>query len=285
MKYIAAFLIILCSYSLSGQEEHQIIQLEDGDLPDAKITRNKTFDGNALWGYMNGGADVYLEYGFKGIRVQEFIIGDEKVKAEIYLMDGPESAFGIYSLKTFRCITSDTAHTPDCLNTYQYQAAKGPVYISVINESGSPQAMASTFKIGKAILDKINAPQFSIPAFRDVEQDNFKKSQVKMIKGPLGLQNVVPKWIGLFDNSVAYKFYYLKLKTGAENISVADIIFPERKAMDIFINDFKNFKSRHSDKVFCINQLTDHSVRIYEAKTLNPAIQKELKGFGFSETE
>ncbi|OYT12397.1 MAG: hypothetical protein B6I19_09835 [Bacteroidetes bacterium 4572_114] len=284
MKYIAAFLILLCSYSLSGQE-HQIVQLKDSDLPEAKITRNETFDGNALWGYMNGGADVYLEYGFKDIRVQEFTIGDEKVKAEIYLMDTPGSAFGIYSIKTYKCTTSDSAHTPDCLNSYQYQAAKGPVYISVINGSGGRQARASTFRIGKAILDKIDAPQFSIPAFRDVGQDYFQQSQVKMIKGPLGLQNIVPKWIGLFDNSAAYEFYYLKLKIIDENISVADIIFPERKAMDIFINDFKNFKPRHSDKVFGLKQLTDSSVRIYEAKTLNTVIQKELKGFGFSEME
>ncbi|MFA6570329.1 MAG: hypothetical protein WCT77_03755, partial [Bacteroidota bacterium] len=57
------------------------------DVNDSKtfdITRNDDYDGKSLWGYIDGGADLYLEYGFENLVVQEVKNKGEVYKIEIW---------------------------------------------------------------------------------------------------------------------------------------------------------------------------------------------------------
>ncbi|HNW48264.1 MAG TPA: hypothetical protein PKK88_00950, partial [Bacteroidales bacterium] len=38
---------------------------------DIKITRERDFAGTALYGFMNGGSDLFLEYGFRDLKALE----------------------------------------------------------------------------------------------------------------------------------------------------------------------------------------------------------------------
>jgi len=51
--------------------------------------------GDELFIYINGGAEIYHEYGFEQVSVQRYQRGDNRISVEIYTMDG--DAFGIYS--------------------------------------------------------------------------------------------------------------------------------------------------------------------------------------------
>jgi hypothetical protein len=53
------------------------------------------YAGDDLFIYINGGAEVYHEYGFVRAAVQRYLRGEDTVTAEIYSMDG--NAYGIYS--------------------------------------------------------------------------------------------------------------------------------------------------------------------------------------------
>jgi len=51
--------------------------------------------GDDLFVYINGGAEIYHEYGFETVTVQRYRRGDDRVSVETYTMEG--DAFGIYS--------------------------------------------------------------------------------------------------------------------------------------------------------------------------------------------
>ena len=51
--------------------------------------------GDDLFVYINGGAEIYHEYGFVQVAVQRYVRGGDSISVEIYTMDG--DAFGIYS--------------------------------------------------------------------------------------------------------------------------------------------------------------------------------------------
>ena len=51
--------------------------------------------GDDLFVFINGGAEIYHEYGFVQVAVQRYRRGDDTVTVEIYTMEG--DAFGIYS--------------------------------------------------------------------------------------------------------------------------------------------------------------------------------------------
>jgi hypothetical protein len=53
------------------------------------------YAGDDLFIYINGGAEIYHEYGFVEVAVQRYRRGDDTIAVEIYTMKG--NAFGIYS--------------------------------------------------------------------------------------------------------------------------------------------------------------------------------------------
>ncbi len=285
------FLLICLFFSfltITGQENDNIPELTVADLTGWELIQNETFNGNSLWGYMNGGADIYLEYEFKGLRVQEFKIDNQIIKAEIYLMDDLESAFGIYSIKTFNCLVSDTAILPDCLNKYQYQAVKGPFYFSISNETGSEEARKLCFEIGKLLLEKVSASEFQFPAFKDFKKNDLSINDCKLIKGQLGLQNGIPKWIGLFEGFDNYIIYYLPLNNLDCKIDFAEIIFREKSDQDQFL--LKNFNNKDIDntvilvekptKRFGAKKINNKTIRLFESKAPE-SCNEILEKFGF----
>ncbi len=58
-------------------------------------------NGDELFQYMNGGAELYLEYKFLGVKVKEYESeAGESLTIEIYSYAKPEDAYGIFSVDT-----------------------------------------------------------------------------------------------------------------------------------------------------------------------------------------
>jgi hypothetical protein len=55
-----------------------------------------TYDAAGLWELINGGADIFLSYGFATVTVQNFSAGDVTASIAVYDMGRPLNAFGIY---------------------------------------------------------------------------------------------------------------------------------------------------------------------------------------------
>jgi hypothetical protein len=56
-----------------------------------------SFRGDRLFDHINGGADIYYEYGFAEVVIQTYEKGEKSISVEIYCMDDPAAAYGIYS--------------------------------------------------------------------------------------------------------------------------------------------------------------------------------------------
>ena len=92
MKKLFVLLMILlaCSTGLYGEEFPQIKGWTvNGDII--------TYKPDNLWKYIDGAANLYLEYNFKLLKLREFQKNDTIVMVEIYDMGSPIDAFGIYS--------------------------------------------------------------------------------------------------------------------------------------------------------------------------------------------
>ncbi len=59
--------------------------------------KTETFAGEGLYEHIDGGADIYLEYGFDELAIQKYNKGNEAVSLEVYRMSDPAAAFGIYT--------------------------------------------------------------------------------------------------------------------------------------------------------------------------------------------
>lgn len=59
----------------------------------------KMYRGADLFEYINGGAEIFHEYGFIRLIAQNYILGEQSVTIEVYEMEHPKAAFGIYSVQ------------------------------------------------------------------------------------------------------------------------------------------------------------------------------------------
>lgn len=194
------------------------------DLPGAEITRDEVYAGSALWGLINGGADLYHEYGFDRMALQEISWHGEQFRLELYRMNGAQSAFGIYSVSRHGCEESGVVVAGDCLNKYQYQFYSGNYYLSLINYSGSTEASELSAEIGSIIASRAEGVRYILPAFFQHELFMNHIDDIKVIKGILGLQNALPSLAPVFQELDNYQVFFLEI---ALNDEKADIMLIE----------------------------------------------------------
>lgn len=151
----------------------------------AELKRERIFTGSGLYGFMNGGADQFLEYGVQQLTARDIIYEGEEYNIEIYEMPSPEDAFGIYSLHTFRCQRADTLECIDCLSPYQLQAVSGNNYVSVVFPSGSNLAKENADKVLRMYVTMDNNSVPDIPAILKTKWPYSGK--LKYLKGPLSV--------------------------------------------------------------------------------------------------
>ncbi len=190
---LAMLLALVCA---PGQSQEKSPVWED--VPDdMELTRSDQFDGTSLWGYIDGGADVYLEYGFDRLYALEYKKGNLSIRADLYRMKDVTAAMGIYSISAFRC--PDTLDVPgqSCINPYQVQLRKGSYYISLQNDAGSQEALSLMKQLAHSYLEKISDEPDPFPW---LECCLGKPGlQIILARGPLGIQNGAPSWASCME--------------------------------------------------------------------------------------
>jgi hypothetical protein len=96
---LLVLMIIACSEG-GGGELQRLLPSPD-DVPGiTRMGRPQLYGGQKLFDYMNGGAELFFEYGFERACVQRYQTPPGEVTAEIYQMDLPANAYGIYTFDT-----------------------------------------------------------------------------------------------------------------------------------------------------------------------------------------
>ncbi len=226
-KYIFFFSIILLSI-LAAQDEKGFPELKSSDLDGLIIGRTTLFDGNSLWGLIDGGADIYLEYGFNSLLFQDVELNDIRFRVEIYKMNSAESAFGIFSVSRFKCLKDDTLTKFICISQYQIQAAVGKFYISISKDKGDQESNRVMLQLFSKILSKTGEIPFSLPKIFQNKILSSYQNQTKLITGNLGMQNGFPGWIDLFDGFSNYELYIIPFENSNGYINVAQVNFSDK---------------------------------------------------------
>lgn len=196
MRYVYCILMILFPLLLAGQS-----------LSDVTVDRERVFTGAGLYGFMNGGSDLYLEYGFDKLTTRDVKYKDESYTIDIYEMSSPENAFGIYSLHTFKCMRADTLNFFNCLSKYQYQTAIDKNYISIVFQSGSQKARKNVDELLSLYVDITNVKRIEIPSMI-INMPPYSSS-VKYLVGNLSLSNAQPSLL-IWLKDITFSGIWLK---------------------------------------------------------------------------
>ena len=169
---------------------------KQGELSDWQIVSEpRFFDRNNLFEYIDGAADLYLLYSFRRVITTDYAVGADSssVNIEIYCMESPTHAFGIYAAER------SPGEQPVDIGVQGYVGAnvlnfyKGRYYIKMTSFALAKDLSASLAQMGRSIADKILG-EFQEPAiFRYFPVENkIKQSERYIPHGFLGqsyLQN------------------------------------------------------------------------------------------------
>jgi hypothetical protein len=115
----------------------------------------EVYVGDDLFVYINGGAEIYHEYGFVQVAVQRYVRGDDSISVEIYSMDG--DAFGIFSFAR-----SSSGHEVKLGNggtsaDYYMHFWSGPELAVITAESEFEDLGAAVLEIGTTVAGCLQA--------------------------------------------------------------------------------------------------------------------------------
>ena len=107
-----------------------------------------------LYDYINGGAELYLNYGFRKLARRSYRFGEEnEIKAEIFDMNAPKNAYGVFSY------SKDTANT-DLGQGAQYLGGslifwQDRYFVSIFAKKETDAAKEEMLRMGREINDAI----------------------------------------------------------------------------------------------------------------------------------
>ena len=152
------------------------------------------YKGDDLFLYINGGAELYHEYGFKQVLVQDFQNPEGKsISLEIYEMTHPDSAFGIYTFKRSQEGKLLEIGDEATLDGYYMNFWKGNFLITLTGFDEDKKTIAGlsalAFEVEKRILSPRRRPPQIIHA---LPPEGLIKSSIKYLRGNLALFNCYP---------------------------------------------------------------------------------------------
>jgi hypothetical protein len=266
-KYIF-FFSILCTTLFFAQDEKGFPELKSQDIDGIIIGRTTLFDGKSLWGLIDGGADIYLEYGFNSLLFQNVELNNVRFRVEIYKMNSAESAFGIFSVSRFKCLKDDTLTKFICISQYQIQASIGKFYVSISKERGDQESKKVILQIFSKILSKTKEVPFSLPKIFQNKALSSYQNQIKLVKGNLGMQNGFPGWTDLFDGFSNYELYILPVENSNGFINVAQVSFSKENDAVKFQDKLKGEPQKKLIKALSSTELifTETNMKDAESK-------------------
>ena len=177
-------------------------------LAQMEIKNERTFTGTALYDFINEGVDLYFEYGFIELVSSEVIYKGEEFKVNVFTMNSPLAAFGIYSVNADKCIRVDSLGRFDCQSKNHLLTVDGNNYVSIEFSSGCNAAR----KIADELYEMFVADGktgIRLPG-QLMYMTASVSGAVKYIKGKLGVAQVQPSLTELLKDIDSYEIWHVE---------------------------------------------------------------------------
>jgi hypothetical protein len=151
------------------------------------------YAGESLYEYINGGAEIYHEYGFVQVVVQDYVSeAGKSVSVEIFEMISPTGAYGMYTFKTNARGQWLSLGNGAQLADYYMNFWKGPFLVTLTGFDESGQTKEGLRAIARSVDSKI-PPGEKEPRIVSLlpVKDRLPQS-LKYFTGFLGLRNSYP---------------------------------------------------------------------------------------------
>jgi hypothetical protein len=188
MKKVVVFGLLLCSARF-------LPALQTAELPGILISGwikggpPAEFHGGNLFDYIDGGAEIFLEFGFDRLLVQDYKKGDSEIGLELFHMESPAAALGIYLMKCGVETPIEGVPARNSGDKTQFTILKGRFFIHINNPGGSESLLPVMVDLARILLKSIPQGEPVILLDKLPEEDKVPGSE-RLIRGPYALQSI-----------------------------------------------------------------------------------------------
>lgn len=167
----------------------------DIDLPDGpgngwtKSEKELRFVGQRLYDHIDGGAELFHELGFKRLRVQAYQKGEEEITLEVYEMESPESALGIYLQQSAGGAPIEGIDARNTGSKYQLSIVKGNIFFQVNSFSGAEEFVPTMTSLAREMAAGLPGGETE-DAWRLLPIEGLVAGSERLIRGQFGLQPI-----------------------------------------------------------------------------------------------
>jgi len=147
------------------------------------------FNKNDLYGYINGGAELFLEFGFIKLVVQHYQQAEQEISIEAYAMECPEAALGIYLQKCGKESPIEDVLARNSGNRYQIIAVKNSYFLIVNNYECDNDVLPAMIQLMNQTLATISQGE-PISLFNKLPEENRIADSEFIFRGPFALQPI-----------------------------------------------------------------------------------------------
>lgn len=188
MRKAVVFGLLLCSSRL-------LLSFQTAAVPDSRISGwakagpPAVFRGGNLFDYIDGGAEIFLEFGFDRLLVQDYRKEDSEVVLEFFQMESPESALGIYLMKCGAETPIEGVPARSSGDKTQFTILKGAAFIHINNPDGRESLVPVMVDLARALLESI--PQGRpVLLLDELAPENKIAGSERLVRGPYALQSI-----------------------------------------------------------------------------------------------
>jgi len=148
------------------------------------------YKGKDLFLYMDGGAKIYHEYGFRNVVVQKFENEKgESITLEIYEMENPDAAFGMYTMKTSSEGRKLSIGKQAKLEDYYLNVYKGRFLLTLTGFDASESTQQGLVALAEQVEIKIE-DEGSLPSLCSLlPKEGLVADSIKYFRGPISFLN------------------------------------------------------------------------------------------------
>jgi hypothetical protein len=150
----------------------------------------QVFPGAELYGHIDGGAEIFFEYGFERVTVQRYRRGDDEATLELYRMSDPLAALGVYLGKCGKETPAEGLDARHTAGRHQLMMVRGVFLAIASNETGREAVAPALVEMAREVAARFHAGTLPDPFAALLPSSRVAGSE-RLIRGPLALGAII----------------------------------------------------------------------------------------------
>ena len=193
--YVTTFLLLFSGIQVQTSVSNikSLLPLAE-EIPDwSPEDESQIVVGDDLYLLINGGAEIYQEYGFNQALYQTFAdTQDNRINLEIYEMKDPVAAYGMYTFKTKTTGDQLDVGADGWMSSYYLNFWKGPYVVTLIGLDEKENISDELTRIARIQEAKIQAASIRPHIISYLPERDLLPNGLTYIRGNLALVNQYP---------------------------------------------------------------------------------------------